>query len=312
MVPEPHAALDKAIRWNSQRVLNNGLGGQESQAMLDFAAREFEQALAKAGELVKNILLSGEPADFKLKYLLPYGCEYERNLTAKRESAKGLLLVRRAFPNLLPAVPRMIPGQSELRAPPSASHAPSSAGRNNPTARPSAPKPPRGGKKKREPTPVRSSAASAPPSRPQQPPPAKKAKPTPSPAPKPQAQRGGGEEPGSKAFLAVYLSPTTLFLGGKVYDLAAIAADFQVSVNSKCWPVLLTSKPGDAALALCPHHSKREHANMRCDQHVPPPGWNTATVVSKHSTNATANQRKEALQKSKRPPAPKATGQPSG
>ena len=64
----------------------------------------------------------------------------------------------------------------------------------------------------------------------------------------------GGSEPGSKCSISRWLKGAHLQLGKLVYDIPRIASYYGVAKDDKCWPVILSTKPGDAALAVCPKH----------------------------------------------------------
>ena len=92
--------------------------------------------------------------------------------------------------------------------------------------------------------------------------------------------------------LAVYLDAKTLFLAGRVYDLEAIAAKYNVKVKDKCWPVLLSTKEGDAKLGLCLHPDT--HGGLDDKAHTPPQNFDRAAVASEFSQPASAEQLKKA------------------
>ena len=102
------------------------------------------------------------------------------------------------------------------------------------------------------------------------------------------------ERPGAKAHLAQQLPDNTLLLGGRVYDLPAIAQSINVGVADRCWPVVLSSKPGEAALALCPCPQSDGHRSMNGKMHARPEGWSITDVTSRFSKPATAAQLKRA------------------
>ena len=106
-------------------------------------------------------------------------------------------------------------------------------------------------------------------------------------------KKGAGDgEPGSKASYATVLSPTSLFLCGFVYDVGAIAAASKCNVEDKCWPVLLTTKEGEAALQLCPDLGA--HGGVDSDCHTAPSGFKAGAMRKSHSKKATPTQCKAA------------------
>ena len=83
-----------------------------------------------------------------------------------------------------------------------------------------------------------------------------------------------------------------LFLAGRVYDAKAIAADFNFKLEDKCLPVLLSSKKGAEALALCPDHEA--HGGLTAACHKAPKGFDTYQIMKKYSQSATPAQLKAA------------------
>lgn len=105
-------------------------------------------------------------------------------------------------------------------------------------------------------------------------------------------EKDGGDAPGSKAGLTKVLSGGQFFFAARVADLRAIAESFQLKVEDRCWPVLLSNKPGKAALALCPCPDK--HGVLSSKIHQPPKGFNREKVFKKFFSAATAEQLTEA------------------
>lgn len=100
------------------------------------------------------------------------------------------------------------------------------------------------------------------------------------------------DAPGSKAGLAKVLSSGHLFLAARVGDINAVADALKVKVEDHCWPVLFSSKPGKAALALCPCPDR--HDGIDSKWHKPPKGFNQAQFIKKYWSAASAEQLKEA------------------
>ena len=90
------------------------------------------------------------------------------------------------------------------------------------------------------------------------------------------------DKPGAKAALAKYLNGgKSLFLSGRIYDLAKIAKyyDLELTGSSRpCFPVLLSKKEGEARLALCPCFGTAGHESLDSAAHVRPARWNLAKI----------------------------------
>lgn len=104
--------------------------------------------------------------------------------------------------------------------------------------------------------------------------------------------REGGDAPGSKADLAKVLSDGRLFIASRVGDINAIAGALKVKVDAHCWPVLFSTKKGDAALSLCPCPDK--HGGRNSQWHRAPAGFDRDKLFKKHFSAANAEQLKEA------------------
>lgn len=95
--------------------------------------------------------------------------------------------------------------------------------------------------------------------------------------------------PGSKAYLAKMLSDDTLFLARYTFNIKEVAKHCKVKVEDYCWPVLLSTKEGDAALELCP--CAQTHS---ADMHTPPNGFNKNAIIKKFGKKATNKQCRQA------------------
>jgi hypothetical protein len=99
---------------------------------------------------------------------------------------------------------------------------------------------------------------------------------------------------GSRSNLACWIEPQKrLFLSGRVYNVADIAAHYKIKVEDKCWPVLLSSKAGRDKLELC--GDVRAHgAKLDAAPHKPPAGFNLKHVVKNFSKQSTNEEKKQA------------------
>ena len=84
------------------------------------------------------------------------------------------------------------------------------------------------------------------------------------------------------------LDENTLFLAGRVYDIAGVAKELKVDKKKFCWARLFTTKKGADAEAICTDKSHNEAA------HKPPPKFNREALAQKYSSKATAEQCKSA------------------
>ena len=78
----------------------------------------------------------------------------------------------------------------------------------------------------------------------------------------------------------------------KEYATEGIAKACGCKQGDKCWPVLLSSKEGAAALELCPE--PQAHGGIKSKKHTAPQGFSRKQMTEKHSEPATAEQKKEA------------------
>ena len=87
------------------------------------------------------------------------------------------------------------------------------------------------------------------------------------------------------------LDSDTLFLGGRVYDVKAAAAELKVDVDACCWPVLFTTKKGNEALEVC---CDTAHGDLSQPKHKKPKGFDLTKLSKKYSEQATPEQKKTA------------------
>ena len=98
--------------------------------------------------------------------------------------------------------------------------------------------------------------------------------------------------PGSKAHLAMPLSDGQFFMAGSVFSPDDLAAKYGFDKNKKCLPVLLSNKPGAAALELCPNHAT--HGGLNTEWHKRPNNFNLQQCLKQFGKKATASQCQEA------------------
>jgi hypothetical protein len=77
-------------------------------------------------------------------------------------------------------------------------------------------------------------------------------------------------------------------LGNLVYDIAAIAKHYSMDASKVCWPVLLSTKSGDARLTNCAHWGQAGHDGKASSAHLRPKSFNIDYIV-KHFTAKAAN-----------------------
>ena len=93
--------------------------------------------------------------------------------------------------------------------------------------------------------------------------------------------------------LAMPLSAAELWLGGVVFKLDSIAQHYKVQrPDHVCWPVLLTKKKGDEALAICPDHAN--HGDLKAVVHKRPSGFDLDYIYKHFTRGATPEENKKA------------------
>jgi len=97
------------------------------------------------------------------------------------------------------------------------------------------------------------------------------------------------DDPGAKAssLVRVLDGGKTLFIAGVVHDLDAICTKWKLQRDEHCWPVLLSTKQGAAALSLCPAHDTHGGITAKC--HKQPPGFDRVAAC-KHPYAKQATQ----------------------
>ena len=217
-------------------------GDLETASLLPHAHEAFLQALLDCEAAHQRMLSHPEPAAAKLDYLLEFNGPYDEALKEKTKATAPIILLRRAFPGMLPAsAERSLAGVrlAETPAPPAVVHGGKGGGGGG-----------GGGKGKGK-----------------------------------DADGGGKGKgvdpapPGSLKGIPTWVDETHVQLGTFVYDTAKIAKHYSLDADH-CFPVLLSTKKGGAALALCPLWGKPGHTSLTSEKHVTPKEWNYTHVCS--------------------------------
>ncbi|KOO27269.1 hypothetical protein Ctob_011668 [Chrysochromulina tobinii] len=91
--------------------------------------------------------------------------------------------------------------------------------------------------------------------------------------------------PGSMKNVAKWVDSTHLRLGELIYDTAKIGEHYTLDPNH-CYPVLLSTKKGGAALALCQHWNEPGHTSLTSDAHAIPKQFDYSHVCNHFATKA--------------------------
>ena len=98
------------------------------------------------------------------------------------------------------------------------------------------------------------------------------------------------DKPGARAHLVKWNSQRTCFTIGQtdkrhvLFNGRRMADHYKVPLESKCWPVLCSHKPGEAALVFCDHWGKPGHESGKSAAHVAPAGWDASYVKANFTT----------------------------
>ena len=238
-------------------------GDMEIAVLLPHAQKTFQDALLECDAAYARMLAHPEPAVAKLDFLLAFDGTYDKELKLKTAGAAPIILMRRAFPGLLPSsAPRSLSGVH--LAPVVAEGGGGNGGG-------------RGGK---------------------------------------GGGRGGGggggggngggggdgggggggggrgggvagviKPPGSMKNVATWVDATHMRLGEYIYDTAKIGEHYTLDPDH-CYPVLLSTKKGGHALALCQHWGEPGHTSLTSAKHVAPKQFNYSHVCSHMATKA--------------------------
>jgi hypothetical protein len=85
--------------------------------------------------------------------------------------------------------------------------------------------------------------------------------------------------------VAKWVDATHLRLGELIYDTAKIGEHYTLDPNH-CYPVLLSTKKGGAALALCQHWNEPGHTSLTSDAHAIPKQFDYSHVCNHFATKA--------------------------
>ena len=222
--------------------------------------------LQRAGALMVSTLTASNVAEQAFDGFVDADTPYFTRIKERKQVTEPIVLLRKAFPHIMPSEPVAVPGTSASFSEQTPyTELPGHMGAGGS----SAPDPDGGDDGVRKPGKGKG---------------------------KDRDKPGAGskeDKPGSKSHLAKPLDGgNKLFLAFKTYDIAGLAKFYQVKLEDKCWPVLLSSKPGAAALALCP--DCKTHGPITSKWHVPPKGFKLKTAVDKFAEKSTPAELKEA------------------
>ena len=239
-------------------------GEFEVAALLPHAQTTFLAALLDCDTAYARLLSHPEPAAAKLDFLLPFDGPYDSELKSKTAGAAPMIHMRRAFPGLLPkSSPRSRAGVSLTAASDVAATGGGGGGKGGGGGGGG-----RGGGK--------------------------------------GGGRGGGKgdggggggggggagagagvvkAPGSMQNVAKWVDSTHLRLGELIYDTAKIGEHYSLGPNH-CYPVLLSTKKGGQALALCQHWGDPGHTSLTSAAHVIPKQFDYSHVCNHFATKA--------------------------
>jgi uncharacterized membrane protein YgcG len=236
-------------------------GELEVDALLPHAQATFLTALLDCDSAHARMLSHPEPASAKLDFLIPFGGPYDSELKSKTVGAAPIIHMRRAFPGLFAkSSPRSLAGVSLPAAAADATGA---------TAATSGGGGGRGGGKGGGKGGGRGGKGGG----------------------KGDGGDGGGggggavKAPGSMKNVAKWVDATHLRLGELIYDTAKIGQHYTLDPNH-CYPVLLSTKKGGAALALCQHWNEPGHTSLTSDAHVIPKQFDYSHVCNHFATKA--------------------------
>ena len=246
------------IRWIRKQ------GELEITTLLPHAQEVFVAALKECEETHTRMLAHTLPALAKLDFHLGFDGTYDRELKTKVTGTTPLINLRRAFPGFLPAsTPRSFHGVVlPSTVPPSPGGGSGGGrgggdgggGRHGKGAGKGGGKGGGGG----------------------------------------NGGRGGGggdggaaavKAPGSLSGVATWPDATHMRLGNLIYDTTAIAKHYSLDADH-CFPVLLSTKTGGHALALCQHWGEPGHTALSSSKHVVPKQWNYTHVCDHMAVKA--------------------------
>ena len=239
----------KHIKWI------RGMGEGEINVLLPQAQLLMVDTLNVVKSNIVRKMSEPEPRDTALNYVLEFGtCNYDKVLTAKSKNAEPLVAIRRAFPSLMPvSTPRSLPG---VTLPTPTKVVGGGGGGGGGGGRDVTPKDgPAKTKKEKE-------------------------------AQKKEDKKLKGKQPGGMKSFSEWTDDTHMRLGSFVYDIKAICDHYSLSIDEVCWPVLVSTKPIEAALCFCPRFGEAGHESKISSAHTRPKGWNAAEIEKKFSKAA--------------------------
>ena len=226
-----------------------GMDQMEQKTLYPHAQLTMEAALLEADRTVRRMLDDPEPVDVVLSYVVPFGGAYDNELATKTEGAAPILMVRRAFPHLLPEGPaRSLPGVVL------SSSGAGSSGTSGSAVDTSGDKDKDKDKNKNKKTILLEPRA-----------------------------------PGSQSGFATWTDETHMRLGTLVYDVDAIAQHYKVNVGALCWPVVCSNKRGGHVLCLCANWGEAGHTALLSAAHKRPPKWDLAYVEKHFAAKSTVS-----------------------
>ena len=239
------------VRWIRKQ------GEMEIATLLPHAQQAFAAALLECDAAQGRMLAHPEPAAARLDFHLAFGGTYDKALSAKTTGAAPIIHMRRAFPNLLPpSTPRSLVGVQLTAAQPAAQLGGvggGGGGRGKGRGGDGGGRGGGGGGRGGD------------------------------------DKGGGAKAPGSLKGLTSWPDATHMRLGALVYDTGAIAKHYSLA-SDHCFPVLLSTKKGGHALALCAHWGEPGHTSLTSEKHVAPKSWNFTHVCDHMAVKAPASQ----------------------
>ena len=226
-----------------------GLPAPEQPAWYSWARENFKtHALGRAQAIYLEYVEASIPAEARLDYFLPDGAAFFTNIDNRMKQAEPISVVRQAFPSLFPSTTISLPGTTSTQ--PSGGGGTADADADGGGSGGGGGQGGGGGKKR--------------------------------------PGQGGGGAKGNGGSIFKMLDENTLFLAGRVYDIAGAAKELKVDKKKFCWARLFTTKQGADADAICTDKSHDAAA------HTPPPKFNREAFAKKYSSKATAEQCKAA------------------
>ena len=227
----------KHVKWIQ------GMGEMEQATMMPGAQVAFKAGLQDIETHIDNLLSDPEQASVNYDCVLPFGGAYDALIAKQVEGAEPVVIVRQAFPGLLPAsTPRSLPGVVL----PSSGRGGGGGGGGDGGGRGGG-----GGGGKATDGPL---------------------KPTTTPDHK---------KPGGLADFPKWPDDAHVIMGKYKYDVPAVCDYYKIDRSKWCPQVGLSSKQGGDKLALCPHWKEPGHTSLTSSAHVVPSSFNMK-YIEKH------------------------------